>query len=156
MDGRAFLQAARQLLAYSTEATWRTAAGRAYDALLHEGRASLDRWGFPLLPREDIHAFVRLRFVYTRHPDTVQIGRILEELGRFGRSTLQAFKQTGRGGVHEPEPEMRGPRRTTGLCRGPRGMQEQRRDARRGIRYRLSRQGLAKRCAVAHPAADYC
>jgi hypothetical protein len=70
MNGRDFLRSARDLLANPSEANWRSAAGRAYYALLHEGRVALERWGFPLPPRTDLHAFVRLRFSYANHPDT--------------------------------------------------------------------------------------
>ena len=38
MDGRAFLNVARRLAQEPTEADWRTAAGRAYYALMLEGK----------------------------------------------------------------------------------------------------------------------
>ena len=74
MDGRGFLQSARRLLADPSEANWRSAAGRAYYALLHEGRAALERWGFPLLPRERVHSFVRVRFTFPAHADVRKVG----------------------------------------------------------------------------------
>jgi hypothetical protein len=80
MDGRAFLQSARRLLAAPSEANWRTATGRAYYALLHEGRVMLDRWGFPLPPRDSIHTFVRLRFTVAPHPDLAPAGRAIDDL----------------------------------------------------------------------------
>jgi hypothetical protein len=80
MFGRAFLGSARDLLATPSEANWRSAAGRAYYALVHEGRAALDRWGFPLPPRESIHHYVRLCFNFASHPDLVSIGRTLDRL----------------------------------------------------------------------------
>src|SRR4051794_12933493 len=83
MDGRAFLQSARDLLAVPSEANRRAAAGRAYYALLHEGRGALDRWGFVIPPRESLHRFVRLRFVLAAHPDLIQVGRALEDLGQL-------------------------------------------------------------------------
>src|SRR5262245_25626528 len=83
MDGRAFLESARALLAIPSEANRRSAAGRGYYALLHEGRAALDRWGFPLPPRESIHSFVRLRFIYATSPDGKQIGDALDYLSRL-------------------------------------------------------------------------
>jgi hypothetical protein len=67
------------LLATPSEANWRSAAGRAYYALLHEGRVALDRWGFPLPPRENIHSFVRLRFNFSAHADLKRVGRTLDE-----------------------------------------------------------------------------
>jgi hypothetical protein len=57
--------------------------GRAYYALLHEGRKALDRWGFPLPPREDLHRFVRMRFGFAAHPDAVPVGQALDELGQW-------------------------------------------------------------------------
>jgi hypothetical protein len=83
MDGRAFLQSARDLLAVPSEANRRSAVGRAYYALLHEGLAALDRWGFPLPPRENIHTFVRLRFTYPAHPDSVPVRDALDELSHL-------------------------------------------------------------------------
>jgi hypothetical protein len=83
MDGRAFLQSAQDLLTRSSEANRRSAAGRAYYALLHEGRMALDRWGFPLPPRESIHSFVRLRFVFTADGDLQRIGDALDRLSRL-------------------------------------------------------------------------
>jgi hypothetical protein len=83
MDGRAFLQSARDLLTRPSEANWRTAAGRAYYALLHEGRVALDRWGFPLPPRDNIHSFVRLRFTFPAHQDLRHVGDALDELTRL-------------------------------------------------------------------------
>jgi len=80
MDGRAFLQSARHLLADPSESNWRSAAGRAYYALLHECRAALERWGFPLLPRESIHSFVRVRFDYPANSDVRQVGVALGRL----------------------------------------------------------------------------
>jgi hypothetical protein len=81
MNGRAFLAAARHLLTGGAEPHWRAAVGRAYYALLHEGRAALDRFGFPLPPRESIHSFVRLRLTFPADSDLRFIGQILEELG---------------------------------------------------------------------------
>jgi hypothetical protein len=63
MDGRAFLTVARRLAHEHTEADWRSAAGRAYYALLLEGKAAFQRWGFTPPPRDQIHRFVRLCFV---------------------------------------------------------------------------------------------
>jgi hypothetical protein len=83
MDGRAFLQSAQDLLTRSSEANRRSAAGRAYYAPLHEGRMALDRWGFPLPPRESIHSFVRLRFVFTADGDLQRIGDALDRLSRL-------------------------------------------------------------------------
>jgi hypothetical protein len=83
MDGRAFLEVARELASGATEAHWRTAAGRAYYALMLEGRASLQRWGFVATPRENVHTFVRLRFLYAGDPDLKQVGWALDRLSQL-------------------------------------------------------------------------
>ena|SRR5581483_3501389 len=83
MDGRAFLNSARHLLTIPSEENWRSASGRAYYALLHEGRIFLDRWGFPIPPRETLHSFVRLRFTFPAHADLKRIGQTVEQLNRL-------------------------------------------------------------------------
>ena len=83
MKGREFLKSARDLLAVGGEPNWRTALGRAYYALVHEGADALLRWGFPKPPGEQIHRFVRLRFDSTPHPDLHLIGYTLDQLGRL-------------------------------------------------------------------------
>ena len=83
MRGREFLKSARDLLAVGGEPNWRTALGRAYYALVHEGADALLRWGFPKPPGEQIHRFVRLRFDSTPHADLHLIGYALDRLGRL-------------------------------------------------------------------------
>lgn len=83
MDGRAFLDLARELLLGKTEAHWRGAAGRAYYALLLECREALRRWGIALPSGHGIHAFVRLRFSYAADADLKVIGRTLDHLVRL-------------------------------------------------------------------------
>ncbi len=83
MDGRAFLGFARLLVGGTTEANWRSAAGRAYYALLLEGRESLGRWGFAPPPHHQVHAFVRLRFSYAADPDLKVIGDVVDRLGQL-------------------------------------------------------------------------
>jgi hypothetical protein len=80
MDGRSFLASARYLLKAPAEENWRTAAGRAYYALLHEGQAALERWGFPLVPHESIHRFVRLRFSAPPNADLKRVSDVLDHL----------------------------------------------------------------------------
>jgi hypothetical protein len=83
MRGRAFLEVAKRLAQGTSEADWRTAAGRAYYALLLEGRSSLQRWGFSPPGRDPMHAFVRLRLIYATDRDLKGIGHHLEQLARL-------------------------------------------------------------------------
>jgi hypothetical protein len=83
MDGRAFLDVARELAAGSSEPHWRSSVGRAYYALLHEVLGTLRRWGFSLPPRDKVHTFARLKPVYATDPDLKRIGLTLEALGRL-------------------------------------------------------------------------
>jgi hypothetical protein len=97
MQGRQFLDLARDNLAGGSEVHWRGAAGRAYYALMLECRDALVRWGLKLLPRDNVHTFVRLRFTFAAHPDLRTIGMTLEKLGQlrnradYDLSTLLAF-----------------------------------------------------------------
>ena len=83
MDGRAFLDLARELVIGKTEVHWRGAAGRAYYALMLECREALRRWGFTVPPGPGVHGFVRLRYFTANDPDLRQIGRVLERLGKL-------------------------------------------------------------------------
>jgi HEPN domain len=83
MDGRAFLDVARRLSQEPTEADWRSAAGGSYYALLLEGKSALRRWEFPPPPRDQLHRFVRLSFVYAADLDLKKIGQVLEDLSKL-------------------------------------------------------------------------
>jgi hypothetical protein len=83
MDGRNFLDVAREQVQGTTSAHWRAAAGRAYYAILLEGREALRRWGFVPGPRENVHPFVRLRFRYAADADMKSIGTALEVTSRL-------------------------------------------------------------------------
>lgn len=83
MDGRDFLTTASELVQGASEAHWRAAAGRAYYAAMLEARDTLNRWGIRLRPRDNVHSFVRLRFVYARDKGLKTIGTNLEYLGRL-------------------------------------------------------------------------
>ncbi len=83
MDGRAFLEVARELTPGGTEAHRRTAAGRAYYALMLEARELLARWGISPAPRDSVHHSVRLKMLSSADPDLRQVGLTLERLGRL-------------------------------------------------------------------------
>jgi hypothetical protein len=82
MQGRAYLDLARELVTGTKEWHWRGAVGRAYYALFLECREALSGWRFHPSPRENIHTFVRLRFTYPSDPDIRNIGDALDWLGR--------------------------------------------------------------------------
>jgi hypothetical protein len=102
MNGREFLQSAQDLLTRSSEANRRSAVGRAYYALLHEGRMALDRWGFPIPPGENIHSFVRLRFIFPASADLKPIGYALEELGQHRNQADYRLAAPGRFATDTP------------------------------------------------------
>jgi hypothetical protein len=95
MDGRAFLDVARQLVG-GTEAHRHSAVGRAYYALLIEARDALIRWGFPPPPHFQLHAFVRHRFTVPSDPDLKIIGGKLDSLNTLRN---QADYQTASAGM---------------------------------------------------------
>ena len=82
MQGREFLSLARQIVKGGTEAHWRCAVGRVYYALMLESREALFRWGIQRPPRDNVHAFVRLRFSYADDPDLKTIGKALDRLAQ--------------------------------------------------------------------------
>lgn len=83
MQGRVFLDLAREILAGDTEGHRRAALGRAYYGLMLECRDALFRWGFKIAPRDSVHTFVRLRFGYPADPELKSIGHALEKLGKL-------------------------------------------------------------------------
>jgi hypothetical protein len=82
MDGRAFLESARLLMATPTEANRRSAVGRAYYAALNETRAALARWGFSVPPGVDVEEFVNTRFYLAMDMDAVRVSDVLVRLQR--------------------------------------------------------------------------
>ena len=102
MQGREYLELAREIMSGGTEKHWRGAAGRAYYALMLECREALFRWGFALPPRQNVHHFARMRFSFPAHADLKQIGDTLDRLGRlrnqadYDLSALLAFQSAAR------------------------------------------------------------
>ena len=94
MDGRAFLDVARELAAGSTAAHWRSSVGRSYYALFLEGRDLLQRWGFTPQRRDPVHSFVRLRFDYAADADLVVVGRRLDDLSRLRNTADYELQST--------------------------------------------------------------
>src|SRR5947199_391225 len=80
MTGRDFLDVARDLVNGPKEAYWRASAVHAYYGLFLEGRDALARWGFPPPPRQQVHAYVRLKFAYAGDADLKQLGNVLDSL----------------------------------------------------------------------------
>ena len=96
MRGRAFLDSARRLNQGRVEADWRTAAGRAYYAVLQEAKSALQRWGFSVPGRNQLHSWVRLRFVYAADADLKRIGDTLERLSLLRNEADYQLDHPGR------------------------------------------------------------
>src|SRR5690349_10451962 len=80
MQGREFLELARECLPGGLPRHHRGAIIHAYYGLLLECRESMDRWGLPALTRFPVHSQIRLRLIYSSDNDLKWIGHRLEEL----------------------------------------------------------------------------
>src|SRR5689334_7964472 len=78
MDGRAYLDVVRYLMAAPSEVNRRAAAGPLYCAMLNEARDALERWGFapPAVPA-DVYAFVRDRYYRALNRELMQVADML-------------------------------------------------------------------------------
>src|SRR2546423_12747327 len=61
---------------------WRAVIIHAYYALLLECRDAMARWKLPSVARQQLHAQVRLRFIYAADIDLKKIGDALEVLNK--------------------------------------------------------------------------
>jgi hypothetical protein len=102
MDGRAFLDSARLLLATPTEANRRSAVSRGYFAILNEARAALERWGFVVGATADIDASVIAHFGRAANTDAVRAWDVLDRLER-NRQTADYFLTAPGGFADERE-----------------------------------------------------
>ena|SRR5436190_1871088 len=82
MQGRTFLDQARDSLPGTKPRQRRAAIIHAYYALLLECREAMIRWGLPTLQRLQVHSQVRLRLIYSTDAELKDIGDILERLGQ--------------------------------------------------------------------------
>lgn len=80
MAGRGFLDVARDVASGATEYHWRAGVIHAYYALVLECRDALFRWGFAIPRRDNMHTWVRLRFIYASDADLKQIGDYIDKL----------------------------------------------------------------------------
>ena len=80
MRGRDFLQPVRVNVRGGSEPFWRDAVVGAYYALFLECREALARWRHSLPPKQNVHATVRMAFVFAKDPTLKAIGYALERL----------------------------------------------------------------------------
>ena len=83
MQGRDFLDVARDVLFQAKEPYWRATVIHAYDALMLECRDAPARWSISIVPRQNAHSAVRLRLLYASDFDLKEIGSKLDDWGRY-------------------------------------------------------------------------
>jgi hypothetical protein len=82
VPGREFLVLAKELLGWGNlPRHWRAVVIHAYYAVLLECRDAMTRWSLPSLVRQQVHAQVRLRLLYSSDVELQEVGRKLERLG---------------------------------------------------------------------------
>jgi hypothetical protein len=110
MPGREFLDLARELLTLGNSPRhWRAVIIHAYYALLLECRDAMGRWALPALPRQQVHAQVRLRLVYAASADLKRIGNALEVLNKHRNAAsydLQPLPQFASAKVSQADVQM--------------------------------------------------
>jgi hypothetical protein len=82
MQGRAFLDLAREIVGNGAERHWRGAHVHAYYALFLEGRDTLARWGFPAPSLHSVHYHVRNKLTFAADKDLKAIGITLDHLSQ--------------------------------------------------------------------------
>ena len=101
MQGRAFLDIARELVSGGTESHWRATVVQAYYSLFLECRDALTGWRIAVPLRQNVHTSVRLRYLYAANSELKKLGRTLDEWclhrnhASYHLSTLAKFTSEG-------------------------------------------------------------
>jgi hypothetical protein len=82
MQGRDFLDLAREIVGNGGERHWRGAHIHSYYALLLESREALARWGFPAPSVHTVHHHVRNKLTYAADKDLKTLGITLDHLSQ--------------------------------------------------------------------------
>src|SRR5260370_41169587 len=110
MPGRGFLVVGRDVAVGTTQFHWRAAVVHAYYALVLECRDALHGWGFTMPRRDNMHAWVRLRFAFAANADIKAIGDVLDKLVQQRNrasydllSTVFASPRVAQKAIHDAE-----------------------------------------------------